>query len=156
MRQMIFLTAVFLLTSCDCFISSRGKVVDQQTKKPLRDVNVYMIIKKATLQNLAYNWDSLTIKERDSVNHNNPELKTKWKNEGWHYPISDVRKYVKNIPCITDSIGNYDLYFFGSYCPKYSIKFTKTGYKDLIIPRDSLPGIHGDHEKRPLFELIPE
>jgi hypothetical protein len=153
MRQLLFLILILLLTSCDCFITNRGTVIDKLTKEPLNDVKVYMTIKRTSLQNLAYQWDSLTIKQRDSIKRNNPELKKKWKREQWHYPMSDIRKYVKNIPCTTDSIGNYDLYFFGPYCPNFSFRFIKSGYKDLVISRDSLYSIPGHHDKRLIFEL---
>lgn len=146
---------VLLLSSCDCFIKNQGTVIDKQTRKPVEGVNVYMIIRKATLRNLAYQLDSLTFKQRDSLNDLNPEQKKKWKKEKWHYPVTDIiKRYVKNVPCITDSSGNYDLYFFGPYCPKFSIRFVKEGYKDLLISRDSLWSIQEHQEKRLTFELI--
>jgi len=153
MSKTVIVVSILLLASCDCFITQQGTVIDEASKAPLADVDVYMVISKASLHDLAYQWDTLTIRQRDSINRGNPTLKREWKKGGWHYPLSTASRYVKNVPCVTDSTGNYDLYFFGGYCPRYSIRLSKAGYKDLVIPGDSLTRLSGDRASRVTLAL---
>lgn len=152
--KFVFTAFLFAFTSCDCLIKIHGTVIESESKNPINDVEVYMTIRNSTLKNLCYYPDSITIQQRDSINKKNKQQKKNWEKEGWHRPVFDnIKNYVKDIPCISDSLGNYNLYYFTGICPKYSLKFVKEGYNDLIIPEKLLRNFRDSQSKRIVVEM---
>jgi len=101
-----------LLTSCEGGVSTEGYVYDKQTKQPLENVQVVLILD-----------DKDTVKKDRPINMSDVD-------------ITDSSKYK---PSYTDRSGHFQVssMLLGCVpkCPDASYLFVKEGYKPLLIKR---------------------
>jgi len=130
----IIITIILTLASCDCFITVSGYTLDEETNRPIEDVQVNMLIKKHRVDNLGIVYDTLSKEQREK------HIKTHGNEEKWYFSVQSISdgKYTKQGPLKTDSTGYFDLFFHTGFCPKYKIELTKEGYCDTIINMDRI------------------
>lgn len=139
-ETLLLILIVGLLSSCDYFIIQEGWVVDSQNKAPLSQVQVELLIDNDDNGTpLGYEFDSLTIERRDSLNKVLGVSK-EWEAQGWYVSVPSIQtgRYARHIPLITDSAGYFDALLHTGRYSNYKFKFTKEGYLDKVVTDEDL------------------
>lgn len=140
MKNPILVLLIVFLSSCDYFVTSSGKVLDGQTKEPLSQVQVNLIIdNNDNGAALEYQFDTVSVEVRDSINKVLGTSKD-WKKQGWYVSIPSIQegKYARHVPLKTDSAGYFDVFLHTGYYSSYKLKFSKAGYENKILTDDEL------------------
>ena len=127
------LSLVFIcssLFSCEGFMHMHGQVIDIETKKPIENAQILLVLKgRDTLRNIKYDYDTLSRKERIS-------LRKKGVKDDYSIPALDGFSRKPTI-CKTDTNG---LFSVGTIlvpcvpkCPTCKLIFIKDGYKQFSL-----------------------
>ena len=125
----IFLVIICSLTSCEGFVRIQGHVFDSNTKDPLDNVEVLLILRgKDTVRSNRLEYDTVPYEERMS-------LREQGVKDDYNY--HDPRGLSRFKPSQTDSIGQFQIgnMLVGCVprCPTCKVVFLKDGYKPLTI-----------------------
>ncbi|MEJ8801924.1 hypothetical protein [Pontibacter sp. H249] len=137
---LFLLLMVGVLSSCDYFIIQEGWVVDSQTKEPIGQVQVELLINNDDNRTpLGYEFDTLTIESRDSLNKA-LGIGKKWEEQGWYVSVPSIEtgRYARHVPLKTDSVGYFNVLLHTVYYSKYNFKFTKTGYFEKVVTDEDI------------------
>lgn len=141
MRKLIFILAIpaIFLTSCEGFIRISGYAYDEATKKPIENAEVILILnKRDTIESNRLEYDTIPYEDRKAL-----------RKQGIRddYAFHDTRGLSKFIPCLTDTIGKFQIgnMLVGCVprCPTTKVLLKKNGYKPIVVEvgsivRDSL------------------
>ena len=146
-KALLLILLIGLLSSCDYFIRQEGWVVDSQTKEPLGQVQVDLFIDNDDNGTpLGYEFDTLTIERRDSLNKV-LGVSEEWEAQGWYVSVPSIQtgRYARHVPLKTDSVGYFDVLLHTEYNSKYRFKFTREGYFDKVVTDEDLVRLDWQH-----------
>lgn len=130
-----FLFAMFVLTSCEGFIHMQGYVYDNETKQPIENSQILLVLRgKDTLKNIQFEYDTVSYSRRMELR------KAGVKDEYKNYNVGGLSK--KPTVALTDMNGKFTI---GSIlvpcvpkCPTCRLVFIKDGYKQTIVKLNSM------------------
>jgi hypothetical protein len=126
---------LILLASCEGVIRMQGYVYDHQTKLPVENARVLLVInRKDTVRNVYYEYDTIDYKDRVKLRKNG------FKDDYTYLNVSGYSK--KPAPSLTNRMGYFSV---GSMlvgcvpkCPGCQLIIIKEGYKPCVFKRNTI------------------
>jgi hypothetical protein len=130
-----FLLVILTLTSCEGFIHMQGYVFDNETKQPIENSQIILVLKgKDTLRNIQYEYDTVSYNKRIALR------KAGVKDDYNLYAVGGLSK--KPTVAMTDMNGKFTV---GTIlvpcvpkCPTCRLVIIKDGYKQTIVKLSSI------------------
>ena len=130
-----FLLVILSLTSCEGFIHMQGYVFDNETKQPIENSQIILVLKgKDTLRNIQYEYDTVSYNKRIALR------KAGVKDDYNLYAVGGLSK--KPTVAMTDMNGKFTV---GTIlvpcvpkCPTCRLVIIKDGYKQTIVKLSSI------------------
>jgi hypothetical protein len=131
----IFLLVIVTFTSCEGFIHMQGYVFDNETKQPIENSQIILVLRgKDTLKNIQYEYDTVSYNKRIALR------KAGVKDDYNLYAVGGLSK----MPTVamTDMNGKFAI---GTIlvpcvpkCPTCRLVIIKEGYKQTIVKLSSI------------------
>lgn len=131
--KLLLLYFVFTASACEEIIKIQGNVYDSDTKEPVENVRVVLVVnKKDTLRNIHFEFDTLSYAERKALRKQGVKDSYKdYTGEGLSI----------NSNAFTDKNGNYaigQLVLPAVFKTSHQLVFMKTGYYSFTSNIDSI------------------
>jgi hypothetical protein len=126
-RNLLILTIILFVCSCDCYNRFEGFVFDLNTKKPIFNVNISALSDGIIINDFGWVTDTLRMPYIKNVKANDTVKNSK--DISKQYRIESFRH---SGPLMTDSNGFFKIGYLSGSCISLRLIAIKKGYKSII------------------------